>query len=75
MRHLQRTDILRLHALMSRNLNIKRRLAVEDTLHLLQTAAAGLLDEEPDQDGHDQVQRGVEEEGVAAPGTLHVGGD
>lgn len=61
--------------LVAYNLNIKRRPTVENSLHLLQTLALGLFHEEPDQHGHDNVERGVEEESITTPGSLHVGGD
>ena len=59
---------------MPRNFNIKRSLTVENSLHLLQTLTLGLFYEGPDNNRPDHVQRGVEEEGVATPGPLHVWG-
>lgn len=55
------------HTLMTDRFNIKRSLAVEDGLHFFQTTALGLFHEEPDQYGHYDVQRCVEEEGITTP--------
>lgn len=55
------------HTLMTDRFNIERSLAVENGLHFFQTAALGLFHEEPDQYGHYNVQRCVEEEGITAP--------
>ena len=61
--------------LQPRSIRIELGLAVENRLHLLQTPVARLLHKEQDDDAHADVQRGVEEEDVAAHVGDHVGRD
>lgn len=63
-----------LESLLSGSLVVKSSLAVEDLLHFLKRSTLGLFDEKEDQDRHDDVESGVEEEDVRAHVFDHVRG-
>jgi hypothetical protein len=61
-----------LERLPSNSIDIKCSPTVEDAFHLFETFSFGLFDEEEDNNRHDDVERGVEQEDVAAPCVHHV---
>lgn len=73
--NLHSNRLLSLNRLPPHSIDIKLRFAVEDCLHLFDTPALGLLEEEEDKCGHYNIQNRIEQEDVRAHLCNHVGRD